>query len=98
MARSVTATWTASGDSMAALLAAFAGIGGVEGGGETGFFAVIAGAVPESRPANPGRAVPPDDAAVRILAHDVVDEQVLGDDVGAFRSAKIGDSGDVAGV
>ena len=68
-ARSATAIWTARGDSIRSASAlAFAGVGGVERGGEPRFLAVVAGAVPEGRAADAGGAVAADDAAVRILA------------------------------
>ena len=64
----------------------FARVGRVERGGEPGLLAVVAGAVPEARPADAGGAVAADDAAVRILADDVVDEEVLRDDDVAFHA------------
>src|SRR5690242_15004650 len=55
-------------------------IGGVEGGGETCLLVEVARAVPEARPSDPGRAMAADDAALIVLALDVVEEDVLGDD------------------
>src|SRR6266852_3247480 len=44
------------------------------------FLVVIACALPEARPADPGGAVPADDLAVGVLSEHVVEENVLGDD------------------
>ena len=71
-------------------------LGGVERGGEPLLLAVVAGALPEARPADAGRAVAADQIAVRVLADDVVDEQVLGDDDVAFHAHHLGDVGDAA--
>ncbi len=60
--------------------------------------AEIACPVPESRPADAGGAVPPDDAAVRVLADDLVDEQILGDDDVTFHAEHFGDVRDAAGA
>src|SRR5207245_6675946 len=49
--------------------------GGVECRRKPLLFAVISRALPESRPADPGRVMPADDLAVRVLAHQVVQEQ-----------------------
>ena len=76
--------------------AALGDFGGVERGGEPLFLAVVAGAVPELRPADAGRAVAADQLAVGVLAHHVVDEEVLGDDDVAFHADHLGDVGDAA--
>src|SRR5436190_19886663 len=52
----------------------------VESSREPRFLAIVARAVPEAGPADAGGAVPADDAPVRVLADNVVDEQILGDD------------------
>src|SRR5579863_6622434 len=72
--------------------------GGVEGRGEPLFLVVIAGAVPEARPSDAGRAVPSDDVAVGVLAHQVVNEQILGDDGVTFHAHHLGDVGDAPGA
>src|SRR5690242_15366002 len=74
------------------------GLGGVEGSGEPLFFAVIAGAIPEARPADAGRAVAAHDVALRVLAGHFVDEQVLRDDDVAFHAHHLGDVRDAAGA
>src|SRR5580692_7372009 len=71
-------------------------IGGVERRGEPRLFAVIARTLPEFRPADAGRLVPPDQIAVGVLAHDLVGENVLGDDDVAFHAHHLGDVGDAA--
>src|SRR5712691_7485314 len=73
-------------------------LGGVERGREPLLFAVVAGALPEPRPADARRAVPADDVSLRILAHQVVDENVLGDDDVAFHPDDLGDVGNPAGT
>src|SRR5262249_35286126 len=70
--------------------------GRVEGCGKALLLAVLAGALPEPRPADAGRAVPADDLAVGVLAHEVVDEDVLGDDGVTFHAHHLGDVGDAA--
>src|SRR5688500_978692 len=97
-ASTTSAIWVARGDSMVRLGLAFAGIGGVKRGGEPSLLAIVAGAVPERRPADAGGAVPADDAAGRILAQHVVDEQVLRDDHVALHAEHFGDVGDAAGA
>jgi hypothetical protein len=54
------------------------------------------GAIPEARTGDAGRAVPAHDLAVLVLAGDLVDEQVLGDDHVAFQADHLGDVGDAA--
>src|SRR5688572_33047877 len=53
---------------------------GVQGGREPLLLAVIAGPLPEARPTDAGRAVTSSQLAGCILAEDVVDGEVLGDD------------------
>src|SRR5690606_13861774 len=69
---------------------------GFQRAGEPRVLAVIAGAVPESRAADAGRYVFADDAALRVLALDVVEDQVLRDDDVAFHPDHLGDVGDAA--
>ena len=64
--------------------------------GQASRLAVVAGALPEVRPADAGRAMAADDAAVRVLALDVVDEDVLGGDDVALGADHLGDVGDAA--
>src|ERR1700738_5201045 len=71
--------------------------GGVKGSGKPLLLAVISRAVPEPWPSDPGRAMPADDVAVGVLADQVVDEQVLGNDGIAFHAHHLGDVGDAAG-
>src|SRR4051794_41101667 len=70
--------------------------GGVERGRKPLLFAEISRAFPEPRTSDPGRAVPPDDLAVRVFADHVVEEYVLGDDGVAFHAHHLGDVGDAA--
>ena len=70
--------------------------GGVERRGEALLLAVVAGALPEARPADAGGAVLADDLAVGVLADQVVEEDVLGDDGVAFHAHHLGDVGDAA--
>jgi hypothetical protein len=71
-------------------------LGRIERGGEMLLLAVVARPLPEARTADPGRAVPPDQLAGRILAKQIVDEQVLGDDHVAFEAHHLGDVCDLA--
>src|SRR5437588_6495090 len=48
-------------------------LGRVERGREALLLAVVAGALPEARATDPGRAVPPDQVALGILAEQVVE-------------------------
>src|SRR3984893_3570061 len=72
--------------------------GGVECCGPPFFFAVISSAIPEPRPADAGRAMPADDVSVGVLAEQVVEEQVLGNDGVAFHAHHLGDVGDAPGA
>src|SRR5689334_5571623 len=71
-------------------------VGSVEGGGEPFLFAIVSGTVPEPRPSDSGRAVPADDLAVGVLAEQVVDEEVLGNDGIALHAHHLGDVRDAA--
>src|SRR5262245_66450724 len=55
-------------------------LGRVERGSEPFFLAVVAGAVPEFRPADSGGAVTANQITLGVFADDFVNEQVLGDD------------------
>src|SRR5436190_13475544 len=70
--------------------------GGIERSRKPLFFAVISRPFPEPRTSDPGRAVPPDDLAVRVFADHVVQEYILGDDGVAFHTHHLGDVGDAA--
>src|SRR6266850_2227183 len=50
--------------------------GGVERGRKPLLFAEISRALPEPRTSDPGRAMPPDDLAVRVFADHVVHDDV----------------------
>ena len=64
--------------------------------GQALFLAEIARLLPELRPGDAGRAMPPGNAAVGVLAEDLVDEQILqGDDV-TLEPDHLGDVGDLA--
>src|SRR5438445_13030777 len=65
--------------------------GGVERGRKPLLFAEIPRALPEPRTSDPGRAVPPDDLAVRVFADHVVQEYILGDDGVAFPNLCLGE-------
>src|SRR5256885_1575024 len=65
---------------------AFARFYSVEGGCEPLLLAVVARSLPESRPADAGRTVTTDQVALRVLAHEVIEEDVLGDDDVSFQS------------
>src|ERR1700704_4404727 len=71
-------------------------LGGVERGGEVLVLAVIARTVPKARAADSGRVVAPDQLAVRILAQEIEQEQILGDDDVAFQAHHLGDVRDAA--
>src|SRR5215471_538536 len=71
-------------------------LGRVERGRETLLLAVVARTLPEARAADAGRAVPPDQLALGVLADEIVDEQVLGDDGVAFEAEHLGDVSDPA--
>src|SRR5687768_17477843 len=75
----------------------FAGdFGGIERGAEPLIVAEVFRAFPEARTADTGRAVTADQAAVRVLAHHLVDEHVLRDDHVAFHAHYLGNVGDPA--
>src|SRR5689334_5139040 len=71
-------------------------LGGVKGRGQPLLLVVVAGALPEFRPADAGRAVAADDLAVGVFADHVVEEDVLRDDGVAFHAHHLGDVGDAA--
>src|SRR5919107_1034732 len=73
-----------------------AGFRGIEGGGQTLLLAVIAGTIPEFRPADAGRLVRTDQVAVGVFAGHFVDEQVLRDDDVTLETHHLGDVGDLA--
>src|SRR4051794_17859586 len=68
----------------------------IERGSQSALLAIIACAVPEPRPADTGRAVTADDVALSVLAHHVVDKQILRDDDVAFQAHHFGDVSDAA--
>src|SRR6187397_1875291 len=70
--------------------------GGVERGRKPLLFAVISRPFPEPRTSDPGRAVPPDDLAVRVFADHVVQEHILGADGVAFHAHHLGNMGAAA--
>ena len=72
------------------------GLGGIERRGQPLLLAVVARPLPEPRPADAGRAMPADEVAVGVLAQQIVEEDVLGDDDVAFHSDHLGDVGDAA--
>src|SRR4051794_25337014 len=63
----------------------------VERVGEPLFLAVVARPLPAARTPDAGRAVAPDQASGGILAGDVVDHEVLGDDDVALHAHHLGD-------
>src|ERR1700760_2860705 len=83
---------------IAAPLALPTDFGGVECSGKPFFLAVIPRAIPETRPSDAGRAVPSDDTPFGVLADQIVDEQVLGDDGVALHAHHLGDVRDAAGT
>src|SRR5919201_4843300 len=66
----------------------------VEGRGQPLLLVVVSRALPEFRPADAGRAVLADDLAVGVLADQIVEEDILGDDGVAFHAHHLGDVGD----
>src|SRR5579875_1799709 len=70
--------------------------GGIERPREALFFAVVTGAVPEPRPRYARGAVAAVDLPVRILAEDVKDEEILGNQNIAFHADDFRDVGDLA--
>src|SRR6187551_2531295 len=82
---------------MMSALVCFAGyFGRVECRAEPLVVTEIFRAFPEPRPADPGRAVAAQQLAVLVLAHHLVDEDVLRDDDITFHSHHLGDVGDTA--
>src|SRR6476469_2891997 len=73
-------------------------LGGIEGGGETLFLAVVARTLPEFRPADAGRFVRADEIALSVLPGHLVDEQVLRDDDVSFEPDHLRDVSDLAGA
>src|SRR5712672_1520891 len=67
---------------------------GVERFGELAIQPEIARAVPEGRTRNAGSDMVAADTACFVLAVDLVDEEILGDDHVAFRTDHLGDIGD----
>src|SRR5690554_1468348 len=67
---------------------------GLERVGQPLLLAVIAGAIPEMRPADAGRYVVAYDAACRVLALDFVEEEILGDDDVSLHPHDLGHMGD----
>src|SRR5215472_6658003 len=61
-------------------------LGRVERSREALLLAVVARALPEAGTADAGRAMPSDQLALGVLAEQVVDEQILGDDDVAFQT------------
>src|SRR3954468_4257599 len=72
--------------------------GGIERRGKPLLFVVVARAIPETRPADAGGAMPAQDVAVGVLAEQIVDEEILRDDGVAFHPHHLGDVGDTAGT
>src|SRR5215813_13454709 len=70
--------------------------GGVERSGEALFLAVVARAFPEARSTDSGRAVTPQQLAVRVFAQQLEQEQILRDDDVAFQAHDLGDMRDLA--
>src|SRR5689334_4001333 len=64
--------------------------------GETLGLAVVLGALPEAWAGNARRAMAANDLAMRILARDLVDDEVLQRDDIAFHAQHLGDVGDLA--
>src|SRR5262249_51869384 len=83
-------------DAFMALSASFRQIGrrSVDRRRQPLLLAEIAGALPELRTTDAGRAMMPDQVAVGVLAGDVVDEKVLGDDHITLQAHHFGDVGD----
>src|ERR1041385_2021158 len=82
---------------MASALVRFAGdLGGVERRAESLLVAEILRAFPEFRATDASRAMAPDEPAVLVLPHHLVDENVLRDDDVAFHAHHFGDVRDAA--
>src|SRR5262245_24473895 len=71
-------------------------LGGIERGRQPLLLAVVARPLPEARAADAGGAVAADQIAVGVLAHQGVDENILGDDDVALHADHLGDVGDAA--
>src|SRR5579883_3494958 len=71
-------------------------LGRIQSRGEPLLLAIVAGAIPELRAADAGRAMAADEVALRVLPDDLIEEQILGDDHIAFRCQHLGDVGDAA--
>src|SRR5262245_9885697 len=69
---------------------------GIEGCGQPLLLVVVPRTFPEFRAADAGRAMLADDLATGVLADQVVEEDVLGDDGVAFHAHHLGDVGDAA--
>src|SRR5580658_7557495 len=74
------------------------GLCGIERRRQPHLLTEIARPIPEFWSANPGRFVLSHKVAVSVLAQDVVDEQILGDDDVALESNHLGDVGDASGA
>src|SRR5215475_12310580 len=72
------------------------GVGRIERRGKPLFLAVVTRTVPEARPPDSGRTMLADQLAVGVLADQVVEEDVLGNDDVAFHSHDFGDVRDLA--
>src|SRR5580704_12646801 len=62
------------------------------------FLTVVARTLPETRPSDAGRAMSSDNVPVGVLADDVVEEDVLGNDGVAFHAHHLGNVGDAPGA
>src|SRR6185295_2524301 len=70
------------------------GVGGINRSGQPFLFAIVSRAIPKPRPSNAGRTMTADDLPVGVLADQVENEQVLGNDGVAFHTHHLGDVGD----
>src|SRR5215217_6515297 len=71
-------------------------LGGIERRREPPFLTIIASTLSHLRPADSGRAMTPDEPAVRVFAEDLVDEKILRRDDVAFHPENFGDVSDAA--
>src|SRR6185312_11937055 len=71
-------------------------VGSVERRRQPRFLAVIFGAIPKPGLADAGRTMAADETAVRVLADDVIDKEILRDDHVAFHAQHLGNVGDAA--
>src|SRR5215211_2329477 len=71
---------------------------GIERRGKPLLFVVVARAIPETRPTDAGGAMPAQNVAVGVLAEQIVDEKILGDNGVAFHAHHLGDVSDAAGT